>query len=111
MATEGLRYDTGKPRMDLIPPEAVFALADALRVGAEKYAERNWELGMDWSRVFGSLMRHAWKFWRGEDIDEETGVPHVDLIMINAVFLCTYYRRKIGKDDRHIVAKETLPKR
>lgn len=99
----GLRYDEDKPRVDLIPPEVIFALGDALSAGAKKYAERNWERGMDWSKVFGPLIRHSFKFWRGEEIDEETGIPHVDLILINAAFLSTYYHRGIGKDNRHIV--------
>ncbi len=99
----GYRNDEGKEALDLIPPEIMFALGKALEVGARKYDKRNWEKGMDWSRVFGSLSRHLWKFWGGEDIDEETGLPHTHLILCNAAFLCTYYVRKIGTDNRHKV--------
>ena len=101
---KGKRFDKGKSRIDLVPPEAIFALGDALDYGQTKYGERNWEKGMAWGRVFGSLMRHCWKFWSGEDIDKESGRPHVDLILTNAAFLCTYYHRKIGKDDRAVLA-------
>lgn len=45
---------------------------------------RNWENGIKWSRVFGAIMRHLWKFWMGEDIDKETGVPHT----VNALWGC-----------------------
>lgn len=96
----GLRFDDGKPRYDLIPPEAIEELARVYTVGAKKYAPRNWERGMSWGRVFGSLMRHCWKFWRGEAIDEETGCHHMALAAWNCFALFTYDRRQIGEDDR-----------
>src|SRR5690606_95094 len=39
---EGRKDDSDKLRMDLIPPEAMEALAVILGFGARKYAERNW---------------------------------------------------------------------
>lgn len=102
----GLRYDEGKPRVDLIPPEAIFGLGHALGEGAKKYAERNWERGMPWSKAIGPLLRHMFKFMMGEEFDKETGVPHIDLVLVNATFLSTYYHRQIGEDDRHIVIQE-----
>lgn len=102
---KGYRNDEGKEAVDLIPPEVIFALGKALEVGAKKYEKRNWERGMDWSRVFGSLTRHLWKFWGGEDIDEETGLSHPHLILCNAAFLLTYYVRKIGTDNRNKITK------
>lgn len=97
---EGLRYDKEKPRLDLIPPEAIMALGEVLRKGAEKYADRNWEKGMDWSRVFGPLQRHLWKWWGGENRDSETNLSHLYHALANIVFLLTYEERKIGTDDR-----------
>lgn len=99
LGKEGVRYDVGKARWDLVPHE-IEEVVDVFTIGAKKYSDRNWELGMDWGRVFGSLMRHSWKFWRGEDIDEETGCHHMAHVMWNALALLTYSRRKIGKDDR-----------
>lgn len=104
----GLRYDDGKPRIDLIPPEFVFGLSDVLTQGAQKYAERNWERGMDYSRCFGSLMRHAWKFWLGEDVDAESGYHHMLHVAWNAMALFTYATRGIGVDDRYVQAEEDL---
>lgn len=103
---KGKRFDQGKSRTDLIPAEVIFALGDALREGAKKYDEHNWEHGMLWSKVFGPLIRHAFKFWGGENIDKDTGLPHVDLILTNAAFLCVYYKRKIGKDNRWKVKRK-----
>ncbi len=99
---KGLRYDDNKPRYDLIPPEAMDELALLYTIGAKKYAERNWERGMNWGKVFGSLMRHAWKWMRGQEYDEETGVHHMIHVAWNAIALYIYYVRKIGLDDRNI---------
>ena len=95
-----LRKDVGKPRYDLLPPEPLEALAQLYTQGALKYAPRGWEEGMDWGRCFGSLMRHAWKFWRGEDYDPETGAHHMIAVAWNAFAIYTYIVRKKGKDDR-----------
>jgi hypothetical protein len=96
----GLRYDSGKARYDLIPPEALEDLAKLYTYGAAKYAERNWEKGMSWSRCFGSLMRHAWAFWRGENLDPESGIHHMTCAAWNCMALFTYSSRAIGTDDR-----------
>lgn len=66
---------------------------------------RNWEKGMDWSRVYSSLMRHLLAWWNGEDNDPETGLPHVAHIATNAAFLVAYNARNVGKDDRPVKEK------
>lgn len=99
-ATEGLRYDEGKLRFDLLPPDALEELVKVYTRGAQKYAPRNWEKGMAWGRCFGSLMRHAWSWWRGEEIDPETGCHHMAHVAWNAMTLVSYSIRSKGTDDR-----------
>lgn len=99
----GLRYNAGKPRFDLMPPEAMVALATHYQKGAEKYADRNWERGMAWGKCFASLQRHAWAWQAGEDYDEETGSHHMISVAWNAIALFIYAIRGIGTDDRHKV--------
>lgn len=98
-----LRKDNGKPRFDLIPPEVLFALAELYARGAVKYSERGWEEGMSWGRCFASLMRHAWKWMKGEDLDEDTGSHHMINVIFNATALYIYSIRKLGKDDRPVL--------
>lgn len=102
MTTEndGLRYNDGKPRWDLMPFDALDVLADHYRKGAEKYAERNWEKGMSYSSMLASLLRHASAFAQGEDIDPENGSLHSTAMAWNALGLLTYQLRNIGIDDR-----------
>ncbi len=96
----GLRHNDGKPRFDLLPPEALTALADLYGKGGEKYAERNWERGMAWCKCFASMARHSWAWMRGEDTDPETGAHHMIAVAWNAIALFTYHARGIGADDR-----------
>jgi len=55
---EGRKDDQEKLRMDLLPPEAVTALARILTDGAQRYQERNWEQGMRWGRLYAAAQRH-----------------------------------------------------
>jgi len=76
--------------MDLIPPEAIWALAEVLTYGAAKYEDRNWEKGMAWSRPYAALMRHMLAWWGGEDKDPETRYSHLWHALCCVVFLVTY---------------------
>ena len=97
---EGLRFNEGKTRHDLVPAFAQEQYAKVLTNGAEKYAQRNWERGMPWSKVISSLKRHTQAWERGEDFDPETGIYHMAHVMCNAAFLVEYYRIYPQGDDR-----------
>ena len=98
--SEGRKDDTGKVRMELLPPELLEATAVVLTFGAKKYEDRNWEKGMKWSRVFGALMRHLWSWWKGEKCDVETGYSHLWHASCCIAFLIAYEQRQTGEDDR-----------
>lgn len=94
------RDDSEKLRTELIPPSADIALARVLTFGARKYAPRNWEKGLAWSRVIGPLKRHLAAFEHGEDIDPESGLLHVEHLLCNAAFLVEFYQTHPELDDR-----------
>jgi len=107
----GRKDDGGKCRIDLIPGEIIFALGEILGFGARKYADRNWEQGMKYSRVFGAAMRHAWAWWQGQgpttksflfgDTDDETGRSHLWHLACCVAFLVAYEERGMVEfDDR-----------
>lgn len=108
--TEGTKDDSSKIQMELIPPELLFSVGSVLTFGASKYGERNWELGMSWSRVFGAMMRHMWAWWGGSqgtstnfafgDSDDETTYSHLWHAGCCISFLIAYEDRKSGTDDR-----------
>ena len=98
--SDARKDDSGKLRIDLIPPEAIDALAAVLTSGAVRYGERNWEGGITWGRCFAAMMRHAWAWWRGEGKDPDSGLSHMAHVLCNAAFLVTFEARMVGTDDR-----------
>lgn len=98
----GFRKNTDKPAFELIPPEALWALAHHYAVGARKYAIRNWERGMSMMWCYGCIMRHLIKWALGNEYDKETGSHHMICVMWNAAAIYTYAVRQIGEDDRHV---------
>lgn len=98
-APGGLRFDAGKIRVDLMPPEWIEALAEVLTAGAAKYADRNWERGMSHSKMVACLFRHVLKFLRGERYDSETGCHHLAHAAWNALALMSYDVRGVGDRD------------
>lgn len=102
--TQGaLRYDSDKPRMDLLSPIALEGTAQILTFGAKKYAANNWRKGMDWNRCISSAMRHLNQFQKGEDYDPESGLPHLDHLACNIMFLQEYFRTHKHLDNRYIL--------
>ena len=100
------KYDAGKPRWDLLPPDAMHELVMLYTAGAAKYGERNWEKGMTWGRVFRAMMTHAWRFWWGQrHDDDQTGSRqhHMASVAWCALTLMAYDLRGAGKDDRPVL--------
>jgi hypothetical protein len=98
--TEGIKHDSGKARYDLVPPEIEEAIAKVLTFGAEKYGDRNWELGMRWGRPYAALRRHMAAWWGGENNDPETGMPHTWHAACCIAFIVAFEARGDGTDDR-----------
>jgi hypothetical protein len=99
---KGLRFNTGKSRIDLAPSDAMLHVGKVLAMGGDKYGDRNWENGMAYSKVIASLERHLAKWKSGNDFDDESGMHHIDHVMCNALFLSRYVRAFPEKDDRFI---------
>ena len=59
-----------KPRPGLLSPFAAERKARIMALGAKKYAARNWEKGMPFSRVLDSLERHL-TAWKQGQMDED----------------------------------------
>lgn len=96
----GVKHDQGKDPWDLLPWDAVRAIVRVLKFGAQKYAARNWEQGMKWSRPFSAMIRHLTSWWEGESKDPETGYSHLWHAGCCVLFLIAYEIRGMGEDDR-----------
>ena len=100
MKEEGLRYNEGKIRYDLLEPYAIEQLAKVFTFGSEKYADHNWKKGMKWSNIFSSLKRHLAAIEKGEDFDKESTLLHASHLAWNAMALLSYYKIYPQGDDR-----------
>lgn len=74
---EGTKFDENKPRMDLLPMDALLEVAKVLTFGSKKYGDRNWEKGIDPQRLRAAQLRHDAATEMGEFIDSESGLSHV----------------------------------
>ena len=92
--------DAGKTRYELIPPQAIEELAKVYTFGTKKYGDRDWEKGTSWGKFFGSMLRHAWIWWRRESLDPESKCHHLAHVAWNAFALMEYEWKQKGIDDR-----------
>ncbi|AXH46895.1 DUF5664 domain-containing protein [Mycobacterium phage Aminay] len=90
VSTTGGQKAGNLERYDLIPAEPLRRLAEHYGRGALKYADDNWRKGYDWRLSFAALNRHLWQFWAGEDIDAETGTPHIIAVAWHAFTLAEF---------------------
>lgn len=104
---KGLKYDTGKLPLDLLDVDALSAVADVLAFGAKKYHAENWREGVSYRRVYGAIMRHLFRWWKGEKADEETGLHPLAHAMCELMFLLNYeLNNRTELDDRYVAKEE-----
>lgn len=97
---KAIKYDGSKPRVDLLDPLALEGLAKVLTFGANKYSANNWRGGLSYSRIIAALFRHLLEIMKGNDIDEESGLPHIDHLGACWMFLSFYMKKRPELDDR-----------
>lgn len=86
MKQEGIKYDTGKPRIfETIEDfqEPLMEVAKVWTFGADKYGKHNWayvDNAID--RYSNALLRHM---LQGDTIDDESGLLHASHVAWNAL--------------------------
>lgn len=74
----GMKFDDLKARYDLVPPDALRAVAEVLTFGALKYEPDNWKkVDQAQRRYLASAMRHVEAFRRGEQRDPDSRLHHL----------------------------------
>jgi hypothetical protein len=97
---KGLKHDDLKPPVDLVDPEFVLGVAKVLQFGARKYAPHNWKKGLEYTRLLAAIERHTLAIKSGEDIDLESGEPHVYHLACTTMFLAWHMKNRQDLDDR-----------
>lgn len=85
----GMKFDQGKPRVDLIDPRFLLELGEVLGFGAEKYEENSWQgiAAATPERYQAAALRHLYQYGTGEKIDKESGKSHLVHAACNLMFL------------------------
>jgi hypothetical protein len=92
------KADTGKPRLDLVPPSIIEAIGVIRTYGTNKYHDpENWRK-VEPERYRAALMRHLCAYLRDPtSVDEESGYKHMWHLACNVAFLieleCPYTER------------------
>jgi len=91
----GIKYDSAKPKMNLLPPKAIVEVAKVLTFGAQKYDAENWRKLDDLqNRYTAGALRHIFAHMDGEKLDPETGLSH----MAHAL-CCLLFKLEIELED------------
>ena len=96
------KFDSGKPRMDLLPVKPLKQVAEILTYGADKYGPDNWREGkpIAHSRHYAGIQRHLMAYWSGEDLDPETGKSHLAHAACGILFFLELSQSHPELDDR-----------
>ncbi len=86
--------------LGFVDPNALLDVARVAGFGAGKYAKFNFTKGYDWSLSYNALLRHIMAFLAGEDLDDESHLPHLAHAAWHCLALLTFWRFKRGTDDR-----------
>lgn len=67
------KFGAMKRRVDLVPPALMLGAAKAFAEGAEKYNPYNWRTSkVETMTYIGAIIRHAFAYMDGEDVDPES---------------------------------------
>ena len=87
MIFEGIKYDSEKPKMNLLPPKAIVEISKVLTFGAAKYDAENWRKLDDLqNRYTAGALRHIFAHMDGEELDPETNLSHLAHAMCCLLF-------------------------
>lgn len=90
-----------KAPMSTVPAGVMAELGTAMLEGAAKYGRHNYRaVGVRASVYYDALMRHAFAWWEGEDIDPDSGMSHVTKAIATLVVLRDAMMQGKLEDDR-----------
>lgn len=97
------QYGMVKPGLQAVPPVALLEVGRVMANGASKYGLMNWRaLPVSSSVYYDAAMRHLMAWWDGQDIDIESGLPHLAHVAANMCILLDAASGPWLVDDRPI---------
>lgn len=81
------KYDTGKPKLSMLPVNVKAEVARVLEFGALKYGRDNWSGCEDSNRYIDAALRHIDAYIGGNKLDSESGLNHLAHAISNLMFV------------------------
>ena len=90
-----------------VPMEVIAEVGLAMLEGSRKYGRHNYRsIGVRSSVYFDACLRHISRWWEGEDIDPDSGLPHITKALASLVVLRDAQFCGKLEDDRPIATPE-----
>ncbi len=86
----GIKHDTGKVDLSIVPEALDYAAARVFSFGATKYGRNNFRGGILYTRVLAAALRHLKAWNEREDNDQESGLSHLDHAITCLAMLAHY---------------------
>lgn len=88
-------------QFSLIPSRPLWKIAEVFGFGANKYDSDNWRKSYSWKWSIDSLHRHINLFEQGQDIDDESGLPHLAHAAVHCMFMLEWMETHPETDNRN----------
>lgn len=95
----GDRFNKGKPQWSLLDYPSLVSCVRVLEFGSKKYSRDNWKKGLKVRETAESLLRHLYAMLDGEELDPESGLPHIGHVMCNAMFMSYMIKHRPDLND------------
>lgn len=96
---KGIKFDTEKPRMDMVLgnfPRALYAVSEVGTYGANKYTDNGWEeVDNGIERYLSAMLRHYFAYKKGEVFDRESELSHLAHMAWNALVVLELQERSV----------------
>lgn len=94
------RKTENKPNINKVCPDYIKGMARVLDFGDDKYGEKNWTEYTNVNELISALMRHIDCFRKGNRLDEQSGLEHLDHAATNIMIVrWLLFNNKIKMED------------
>ncbi len=102
---KAIKKDLNKAPIHLVPSQCIIGVAKVMGFGQDKYDEYNYRKGegLDYMRLYDAAQRHMLAWSLGEDIDPESGLPHLDHAAASIMMLKDLQSRGGKHDNRPVL--------
>ena len=98
-----MKDDKQKVALGLLPFSVLETVAQVFEFGASKYGDWNWAddgKNTEFIRSFSSIQRHLFAWHSGEDIDPDSGLPHLAHATSQLMILMSHSKNHPEMDNR-----------